>query len=80
MTPAAETKRGGGVLLNVQALTAIRVLAGFSQAELARQAGLSQGHISELERGDKNPRPATVNKLAAALGVSPNALLEWPMR
>lgn len=61
--------------LNPTALTALRVLAGFSQAELARRSGLSQGHISELERGDKDARPATIKKLATALSVPMPALL-----
>lgn len=46
-----------------------------SQAELARRTGLSQGHISELERGDKEPRPATMQNLAAGLGVPLPALV-----
>lgn len=57
------------------ALTSIRILTGYSQAELARCSGLSQGHISELERGDKTPRPGTVKKLAVALGVPMPTLL-----
>lgn len=63
------------VRLNPAALTSLRVLAGFSQAELARRSGLSQGHISELERGDKDARPATIKKLATALSVPMPALL-----
>lgn len=64
-----------GVRLNPTALTSLRFLAGYSQAELARRSGLSQGHISELERGDKEARPATIKKLATALGVPMPALL-----
>lgn len=55
--------------LNPVALERLRVLAGCSQAELARRSGLSQGHISELERGDKTARPGTIKKLATALNV-----------
>jgi transcriptional regulator with XRE-family HTH domain len=62
------------VSFNPATLTALRELAGFSQAELARRSGLSQSHISELERGDKKPRPGTVKKLAAALAVPIPAL------
>lgn len=61
--------------LNPAALNAQRVLAGFSQTELARRSGLSQGHISELERGDKQARPATIMKLATALAVPMPTLL-----
>jgi len=57
------------MLLNRVALTSFRVLNGYSQAELARQSGVSQGHISELERGDKKASPKTIKKLAAALAI-----------
>lgn len=61
--------------LNREALTTIRVLAGYSQAELARQANMSQGHISELEKGTKNASPATIKKLADAMNVPMGALM-----
>ena len=61
--------------MNPAALTAIRIYAGFSQAELARRSGVSQGHISELERGDKNAGPRTIKKLAEALAVPMGALM-----
>lgn len=63
------------MLLNASALIALRESSGLSQAELARRTGLSQGHVSELERGDKQPRPATMQKLAAGLGVPLPALV-----
>ena len=65
------------MLLNREALFTIRVLSGFSQAELARRSGVSQGHISELEKdgGTKNASPATIKKLAEALGVPVGALM-----
>lgn len=55
--------------VNPVALRTIRELAGLSQAELSRRTGISQGHISQLEAGQKQPRPATVQRIAAALGV-----------
>lgn len=61
--------------LNPAALAAIRVLNGLSQAELSRRAGVSQGHISELERGDKKASPKTIKKLADTLGVPMGALM-----
>lgn len=75
MTASYETLPGGGVTLDVKVLVATRISAGFSQSELARRAGLSQGHLSELERGDKNPRPATLKKLATVLSVPVGALV-----
>lgn len=55
--------------MNPVALKTIRELAGLSQAELSRRTGISQGHISQIEAGQKKPRPRTVHTLAAALGV-----------
>ncbi len=46
---------------------------GLSQADVARRAGLSSGHISDLIAGHRGKRVAatTVEKLAKALRVSP---------
>src|SRR5262249_9023103 len=41
------------------------------QAELAEKAGLSERAISDLERGLKNPLPATVRLLIQALALPP---------
>ena len=40
-----------------------------SQRELAKRAGVVQRTIVEAEAGRQVPRPATMRKLAAALGV-----------
>lgn len=57
-------------------LKALRELAGYSQAELSRQSGVSQGHISDLEAAEEpsEVRPATVKKLSEALGIPTAAL------
>jgi transcriptional regulator with XRE-family HTH domain len=45
--------------------------------ELAREAKVPAGYLSELERGEKtNPSAAVVVRLAKALGVRVTALLE----
>jgi transcriptional regulator with XRE-family HTH domain len=41
-----------------------------SQEALARASGLGAKHISEIERGNKDPRLTTVLQLAHALGLS----------
>lgn len=58
-------------------LKALRELAGYSQAELSRQSGVSQGHISDLEAAEapSTIRPATAKKLSATLGVPVAALV-----
>jgi predicted ATPase/transcriptional regulator with XRE-family HTH domain len=47
-----------------------RVLAGFSQEQLAERSGLSPDAIGALERGDRRrPYPDTIDRLAKALGL-----------
>jgi len=57
-------------------LREIRERRALSQAELAKEAGISKNALGQLERGDFNPRPVTVRKLAEALGVQPSDLWE----
>jgi len=45
-----------------------------TQAELARRSGVSQKTISKIELGSK-PRSITIGKLARALGVDVNHLI-----
>ena len=44
--------------------------------DLAAQSGVNHSAISEIERGLRSPHPATIRKLAAALGVEPVDLLQ----
>lgn len=48
-------------------LIAFRLDHGLSQAELARRCGMSQPAIARLERGDHEPRLATLRRVAHAL-------------
>jgi transcriptional regulator with XRE-family HTH domain len=41
-----------------------------SQEALASAAGMHPKHLSEIERGNKDPRASTVARLADALGVT----------
>lgn len=61
---------------DVTSLAALRLQHGWSQAELARQAGTSQSYIGRLETGGIDPQLSTVRKLALALGVSVTALVD----
>jgi HTH-type transcriptional regulator/antitoxin HipB len=57
-------------------LRPLRERKGWSQAELARRAGVNQGTISRIEAGHtKGVDLATLDRLARALGVSPRSLL-----
>jgi transcriptional regulator with XRE-family HTH domain/tetratricopeptide (TPR) repeat protein len=58
-----------------EVLRGLRVAAGLNQEELAERAGLSAHGISDLERGARTrPYPATIRRLAAALGLSAEEL------
>ncbi|MES9947193.1 MAG: helix-turn-helix transcriptional regulator [Candidatus Thiodiazotropha sp.] len=54
----------------------MRKNACISQAELGRRVGMDQSGISRLERGERPLTVSMLKLLAAALGVSPSALLE----
>lgn len=50
-------------------LKQIREFLGFSQAELAKDAGVTTGALSMLEAGKRAPSLATLVRLLKALGV-----------
>ncbi|MEH6503330.1 MAG: helix-turn-helix transcriptional regulator [Cycloclasticus sp.] len=52
----------------------LRGSVGWSQSELARQAGVTSAAISQLEKGDRIPSLVVSRKLASALNVSVNEL------
>jgi transcriptional regulator with XRE-family HTH domain len=47
----------------------LRRLQGLTQQELAEAAGVSLGTVNRLERGVREPRPGTMRRIAAVLGV-----------
>lgn len=57
-------------------LARIRKARDLSQEQLAASAGLAVDTVARIERAERQTtRPSTVNKLAAALGVTPSVLL-----
>ena len=48
----------------------LRKANNLSQEELSRLAGVSQGYISAMERGVRQPTLPIIKKLATALGIS----------
>jgi putative transcriptional regulator len=48
-----------------------------TQSELARRSGVKPATIARIERGVHQPRLATAFRLARALGIRPEQLLEW---
>jgi transcriptional regulator with XRE-family HTH domain len=57
----------------------LRSYRGWSQAQLAAEAGLSAAMIGTLENGRGNPRVTTLAAVAKALGVAPISLLAEPI-
>ena len=58
------------------ALIEARVVRGLTQADLARQAGISRSYLCDLERGrHRNPSAPVIARLARALRVSPRRLM-----
>lgn len=53
----------------------LREDAGWSQEQLAFEAGMKRSYVSDLERGTRNPTVAALGRLAKALKVAPNTLL-----
>lgn len=59
--------------LNVRDL---RLRQELSQEELAHRADMDRSYISDLERGKRNPSVKAVGRIADALGVPPDHLLQ----
>jgi len=52
-----------------------RLQAELTQKELATQAGVNQGFLSEIERGRRKPSPSSLKALAVALNLAPAVLI-----
>jgi len=50
---------------------------GWSQKKLAEEAGLNPRYVSKLERFLSNPSATTLYRIAVALKVTPNDLLDF---
>jgi transcriptional regulator with XRE-family HTH domain len=57
-------------------LRAARRRRGLTQEEVSELSGVIQSDISLIERGERDPRAATIRKLAAAVDVSPGELFD----
>ena len=54
----------------------IRIQRGISQKELARRAGVSQAHISDIERGERRASISVLLKIMEALKCSPTDIMK----
>lgn len=57
-------------------LRAERKRLNLSQEALGHRCNLNMSEVSRLERCDRDPRLATIVKLAKALGIPPSKLLD----
>lgn len=57
-------------------LRAAREQRGLTQEQLAARAGMHRTFVGAVERGDRNASLRTVQRLADALDVEPQALLD----
>jgi transcriptional regulator with XRE-family HTH domain len=48
----------------------VRMMKGWTQADLASRVGVSRSAISMIESGDRTPRRATYERIVAAVGSS----------
>lgn len=60
-----------------RAIRKARDKRGFTQEELALEAGLNRAYIGYIERGERNPSTETISKIAKALKVSARDLLPF---
>ncbi len=63
-------------MVKLTRLRALRERKVLTQQELAEKAGITRATLSRLEAGAENPYPSTIRKLAAALDVEPQRLME----
>lgn len=68
----------GYVPIRLKGLRWVRERVPLSQEDLAQESGLSRRTVGALENGDRGAHPATVDKLARALGVEAGLLIDGP--
>ena len=61
-------------------LKALRYQKGMSQEVLADTSGLSLRTIQRIENGDTNPTGESLKRLANALNVNPDELIDWAIK
>jgi DNA-binding XRE family transcriptional regulator len=77
ITPIASDL-GAGVIVGAN-VREVRQSRGWSQATLGQKAGLRQGYISAIERGERCPSLERRFDLAQAFDVAPSRLVGAPV-
>lgn len=80
LPPSARDPGGVPVPVLGGRLRTLRLRRFLTQEDLGRLAGLTRTTIRRLEAGECRPRLHTVTRLAQALGVAPEQLVDDPAR
>jgi transcriptional regulator with XRE-family HTH domain len=54
-----------------------RLKRRLTQAELAKEAGIPQPNLSNIEKGKQDITVSTLERISIALGVKPSQLMDW---
>ncbi|HSS42327.1 MAG TPA: helix-turn-helix transcriptional regulator [Solirubrobacterales bacterium] len=60
-------------------LRAARERLGLTQEQVSERSGVQAGEVSRIERGKRDPKVSTLEKLAAAVEAEPGDLLRPPV-
>ena len=77
MTTENPSDQGAGVIVGTN-VREVRQALGWSQVTLGQKAGLRQGYISAIERGERCPSLERLFDLARAFNVAPARLVMAP--
>lgn len=75
ITPAPEPHPGLGL-----AIRSLRVSRGWGQHQLAARSGVTLGTVSDIERGQGDPKWSTVRQLCRGLEVTVGELAVYAIR
>jgi transcriptional regulator with XRE-family HTH domain len=64
----------GGLRQNGAAIRSLREKDGWHQSDFAREVGMSQSALSNIEREKRSARPATIHRIARLLRVPAAAI------
>jgi len=68
--------RKGCIMIDAERLKELRKKKGYTQAEVAEKAEITQTYYSQIESGIKTPKVAVLAKIAEALGISLSSLVD----
>lgn len=71
----ATSNRRRPIRVNTFALADARAAAELSLTQLSAKSGVAKAQLSDIETGVKGTTPATLAKIARALGVTADSLL-----